>query len=92
MAREIARSIQCASASSKRRTGSPNCWRPRNGGEEVIIARRGEAVATLNPIRRTLSPAEADALMARVRARRETFDFTTTPEKIEADIDAGRRY
>jgi prevent-host-death family protein len=61
-------------------------------GEEVIITKRGEPVATLNPIRKGLTPQEADALMRRVRERRESLGFTTTTEEILADIREGRRY
>jgi prevent-host-death family protein len=60
-------------------------------GEEVIITKRGEPVATLTPIRKRMSPEEADALMARVRARRESMGFTTTWEELKADRDEGRR-
>ena len=61
-------------------------------GEEVVITKRGEPVATLNAIRKRLSPDEAEALMTRVRERRESFGFTTTIEEIKADIEAGRRF
>ncbi len=61
-------------------------------GEEVVITKRGEPVATLNAIRKRLSPEEAAALMKRVRERREKMEFTTTVEELRADIEAGRRY
>lgn len=61
-------------------------------GEEVVITKRGEPVATLNAIRKRLSPDEAAALMKRVRERREKMEFTTTVEELRADIEAGRRY
>lgn len=61
-------------------------------GEEVVITKRGEPVATLNAIRKRLSPEEAAALMKRVRERREKMDFTTTVEELRADIEAGRRF
>ena len=61
-------------------------------GEEVVITKRGEPVATLNAIRKRLSPEEAAALMKRVRERREKMEFTTTIEELRADIEAGRRF
>ena len=61
-------------------------------GEEVVITKRGEPVATLNAIRKRLSPEEAAALMKRVRERREKTEFTTTIEELRADIEAGRRF
>lgn len=61
-------------------------------GEEVVITKRGEPVATLNGIRKRLTPEEGEALMARVRARRESLGFTTTIEEIRDDIAEGRRY
>jgi prevent-host-death family protein len=61
-------------------------------GEEVVITKRGEPVATLHAIRKGLSGAEADALMQRVRARRERLALNPTIEELKSDIDAGRRY
>ena len=61
-------------------------------GEEVVITKRGEPVATLNAIRKRLSPEEAEALMQRVRARREKLALAITAEEIRADIEEGRRY
>ena len=61
-------------------------------GEEVVITKRGEPVATLNGIRKRLTPEEGEALMARVRARRESLGFTTTIEELRDDIAEGRRY
>lgn len=60
-------------------------------GEEVVITKRGEPVATLNAIRKRLSPEEAEALMRRVRERRERLALTITQEEIRADIEEGRR-
>lgn len=60
-------------------------------GEEVVITKRGEPVATLNAIRKRLSPEEAEALMRRVRERREKLGFTTTWEGLKQDRDEGRR-
>ncbi|WP_411288352.1 type II toxin-antitoxin system Phd/YefM family antitoxin [Phenylobacterium sp.] len=60
-------------------------------GEEVIITKRGEPVATLNPIRRRLTPEAAEALMTRVRERREKLGFTTTWDELKKDRDEGRR-
>lgn len=60
-------------------------------GEEVIITKRGEPVATLNPVRKRLSPDEAEALMRRVRERRESLGFTTTWEELRQDREEGRR-
>ena len=61
-------------------------------GEEVVITKRGEPVATLTPIRnKRLSPEEAEALMTRVRERREAMGFTTTWEELRRDRDEGRR-
>ena len=60
-------------------------------GEEVVITKRGEPVATLKPITRRLSPEEAEALMRRVRERREAMEFTTTWEELKKDRDEGRR-
>lgn len=59
-------------------------------GEEVVITKRGEPVATLNAIRKRLSPQEAEALMTRVRERREKLAFTTTWEELKKDRDEGR--
>lgn len=61
-------------------------------GEEVVITKRGEPVATLNAIRKRLTAEECEVLLARVRARRESLGFTTTIEEIRADIAEGRRY
>lgn len=61
-------------------------------GEEVVITKRGEPVATLNAIRKRLTAEESEVLLARVRARRESLGFTTTIEEIRADIAEGRRY
>lgn len=61
-------------------------------GEEVVITKRGEPVATLNAIRKRLSPEEAEALMRRVRERRERLALTITQEEIRADIEEGRRH
>lgn len=61
-------------------------------GEEVVITKRGEPVATLNAIRKRLSPQEAQALMRRVRERRARLALTITPEEIRADIEEGRRH
>ncbi len=60
-------------------------------GEEVVITKRGEPVATLKAIRKRLTPEEGEALMARVRARRESLGFTTTWEELKKDRDEGRR-
>jgi prevent-host-death family protein len=60
-------------------------------GEEVVITRRGEPVARLEPVRKRMSPEEAEALMRRVRERRESLGFTTTWEELRADRDEGRR-
>ncbi len=60
-------------------------------GEEVVITKRGEPVATLNAIRKRLSPEAAEALMRRVRERREKLGFTTTWEELKQDRDEGRR-
>ena len=60
-------------------------------GEEVVITKRGEPVATLNAIRKRLTAEECEVLLARVRARRESLGFTTTNEEIRADIAEGRR-
>ena len=59
-------------------------------GEEVVITKRGEPVATLNAIRKGLSPEDAAALMKRVRERRESFGFTTTWNELKMDRDEGR--
>ncbi|WP_309605337.1 type II toxin-antitoxin system prevent-host-death family antitoxin [Phenylobacterium sp.] len=61
-------------------------------GEEVVITKRGEPVATLNAIHKRLTREEGEALLTRVRARRESLGFTTTIEEIRADIAEGRRY
>jgi prevent-host-death family protein len=60
-------------------------------GEEVVITKRGQPVATLTPIRKGLSPEEGEALMKRVRERREAMKFTTNWEELRRDRDAGRR-
>ena len=59
-------------------------------GEEVVITKRGEPVATLTPIRKRLTDEEAEALMKRVRERRESLGFTTTWEELRRDRDEGR--
>ena len=59
-------------------------------GEEVVITRRGEPVATLNPIRKSLSPDEVEALIRRNRERRESLGFSTTWEDLKRDRDEGR--
>ena len=61
-------------------------------GEEVVITKRGEPIATLNAVRKRMSPEEAEALMRRVRERRERLALTITPEDVRADIDEGRRH
>lgn len=60
-------------------------------GEEVVITKRGEPIATLNPIRKRLSPEAVEALMTRVRERRQSLGFTTTWEELKLDRDTGRR-
>ena len=59
-------------------------------GEEVVITKRGEPIATLTPIRKRLSPGEIDALMQRNRRRREDAGFTTTWAELKRDRDHGR--
>ena len=61
-------------------------------GEEVVITKRGEPIATLNAVRKRMSPEEAEALMRRVRERRERLALTITPEDVRADIEEGRRH
>lgn len=60
-------------------------------GEEVVITKRGEPVATLLPIRKRLSPQEIDAIIRRNRERRESLGFTLTWEELKKDRDEGRR-
>jgi prevent-host-death family protein len=60
-------------------------------GEEVIITKRGEPVATINPVRKRLTAEEAEALMRRVRERRERLGFTASWEELKRDRDEGRR-
>jgi len=60
-------------------------------GEEVISTKRGEPVATLNPVRKRLLPEQADAVMRRVRERREGLGFTTTWEELRQDGEEGCR-
>lgn len=60
-------------------------------GEEVIITKRGQPVATLQPVRKKLTPEEAEALMRRVRERRESLGFTVRWEELKRDRDEGRR-
>ena len=61
-------------------------------GEEVVITKRGEPIATLNAVRKRMSPEVAEALMRRVRERRERLALTITPEDVRADIEEGRRH
>ncbi len=60
-------------------------------GEEVVITKRGEPIATLSPIRARLTPQEAEQLMRRVQERREGFAEVSTWEEMKADRDEGRR-
>jgi len=60
-------------------------------GEEVIITKRGEPVARLEPVRKGMTADEAEALMQRVRSRRQSLGFTTTWDELRADRDEGRR-
>lgn len=60
-------------------------------GEEVIITKRGEPAATLRAVRRGLTPEAGEALMRRVRERRQGLGFTTSWEALRADRDEGRR-
>jgi prevent-host-death family protein len=60
-------------------------------GEDVVITRRGEPVVRLEPLRKRLSAEEGEALMRRVRERRQALDFSTTWEESRADRDQGRR-
>ncbi len=60
-------------------------------GEEVVITKHGEPVATLQAARKRLSDAEFASVMARVKARREALGFTTTWEELKKDRDLGRR-
>ncbi len=59
-------------------------------GEEVVITKRGQPVATLNAVRTGLSPAEVDELMRRNRERRAALGFTTTWAEMKKDRDEGR--
>lgn len=60
-------------------------------GEEVIITKRGEPIAKLQAVRRGLTPEAGEALMRRVRERRQSLGFTTSWEALRADRDEGRR-
>lgn len=60
-------------------------------GEEVVITKRGEPIVSLTPIRGRLSPEAAAQLMARVRARRESFSFATRWDDLKRDREDGRR-
>ncbi len=59
-------------------------------GEEVVITKRGEPDATLQSVRKRLSPDEIEEIMRRNRERREKLGFTVTWEELKRDRDEGR--
>ena len=61
------------------------------GGEVIIIARQGRPCAQLAPAVMEGPSAEIDALMAKVRLRRERMPKTDWNE-LKQDRDAGRRF
>lgn len=59
-------------------------------GEEVVITKHGKPMAKLTPVRRAMTPETVEALMAKVRARRERLPPVSW-EELKQDRDAGRR-
>jgi antitoxin (DNA-binding transcriptional repressor) of toxin-antitoxin stability system len=56
-----------------------------------VITKHGRPYARLGPASQRKSQAEIEALMARVRQRREQLPMTTWSE-LKRDRDAGRRF
>jgi len=61
------------------------------GGEEVVITKHGRPYARLGPAAQRKSQDEIEALMARVRRRRERMPMTSWSE-LKQDRDEGRRF
>lgn len=59
--------------------------------EEVVITRRGKAVARLVPARGHADPEEARAANRRIRERAQKLKLKVTPEEIKEWINEGRR-
>ena len=64
----------------------PNDLRGEKRPGDVIDA----AIGAAKPVVKT--PEAIEALMARVRQRRESLPFVTTWEELKADRDEGRRF
>ena len=60
-------------------------------GEEVVITKHGRPYARLGPASQRKSPEEIEALMTRVRRRRERLPVTSWVE-LKKDRDEGRRF
>ena len=65
--------------------------RAARDGESVTITDRGKPVADLRGLRSQLNPEERQAVLDRVRERREQTGFRTTWSDLKQDRDAGRR-
>lgn len=61
-------------------------------GEEVIITRRGAAIARLTGIDRRATAEEAERLIERARRLRASADFTSNVLQNRLDRDEGRRF
>lgn len=59
-------------------------------GEEVVITRRGQGVARLEPLTRGLAAADAEALLDRVRERRLRMRHVTGWRELRAGVEEGR--
>ena len=73
---------------AKNRLGTLLDWVEQ--GEEVVITRRGKAVARLVPARRRADPEEARAASRRIRERAEKLKPKVTMDEIMEWINEGR--
>jgi prevent-host-death family protein len=80
---------EIGASEAKNRLGTLLDWVEQ--GEEVVITRRGKAVARLVPVRRRADPEEARAANRRIRERAETLKSNITLAEILAWRDEGRR-
>ena len=60
-------------------------------GEVIVITRHGVPVARLVPDTKRIDTAEAEAALARIRARAEKVKPGFCWDELKADRDAGRR-
>ena len=80
---------EISASEAKNRFGTLLDWVEQ--GEQVVITRRGKAVARLVPAGRRADPGEARAATRRIRERAEKLKSNITLAEILAWRDDGRR-